>query len=861
MTENKALSAKGQKKRGRQRKNTTNSKTKGKNRLSWIIKPEYMTHEQWQRALRKQLAAEESFGIECVDDKSLPGEYLVRSAKTKQEYKVVYRGENSPWNYCSCMDFKTSQLGTCKHIESVKLWIGESVKRHVRREIPPYTSVYLSYLGERTVRIRIGSDHQEEYRQLASQYFNASGEMLYGTYLIIDEFIAKAKAISDTFRIYQDAVDFIIEKREESFRSRIIERYSDEDLDRLLTTKLYPYQKNGIRFAFAKGKSIIADEMGLGKTIQAIGAAELLRKEKLIQSALIICPTSLKYQWKREIERFTGQHAHVIEGLNYRRIGQYGLDVPYKIISYNSACNDVITLGKLETDLLIMDEVQRLKNWETKISKTMRRIVSQYAVILSGTPLENKMEELYSVMEFADQYCLAPFWKFKTDCIVTDSNGKVIGYRNLNMIGEKTRERLIRRTKKQVALQMPERQDKNLFVPMTEEQRGSHEELKMIIARIIQKWKHTHFLSETDRNRLLVSLSKMRMLCDSTYILDQKTRFDTKVDEVINIITSIIETEGEKVVVFSQWERMTRLISYELEKRNIGFEYLHGGVPSEQRGKLINNFADNPDSRVFLSTDAGSTGLNLQSAATVINLDLPWNPAVLEQRIARIYRLGQQRNVQVINLIAADTIEERMLDKLRFKSAMFEGVLDNGEDTIFLGDGSKLTEMLETISDMIDNSDTAASSQDIPSAQNSEKSTDETTYADNNVQTELDFPPAETSAKDNGAVVTDTEKPREEKQPTPATGDDETDDETDDDNMPESGTSAGQADNPQELIKHGTAFLSGLAATLKSPEATRQLVDTLVHTDKETGRTTLNIPVPDKQSVQTLLDIVGKLFG
>ena len=787
-------------------------------KISWIVKPDGMSLTEWQIALRKQIAQEEHFGISCVDDKLLPGEYSVKSPKTKQEYKVVYRGAASEWNYCSCFDFKTAQLGTCKHLETVKLWIDGNRRAKVHKEIPPYTSVYLKYLpmdgmagdaGDvRKVCIRIGSDHREEYQQLAQKYFDRNGVMLEDAYQKVEEFAKQAIAISDNFRFYQDAIDFIIDKRETLFRQNILNNYSDEMLDQLLTTTLYPYQKEGIRFAFSKGRSIIADEMGLGKTIQAIGTAELMRKEKLTQSALIVCPTSLKYQWKREIERFTGQQVHVIEGLHHKRISQYQLDVPYKIISYNSACNDIKILGKLETDLLIMDEVQRLKNWNTQISMAMRRVVSQYAVILSGTPLENKLEELYSVMEFADNFCLGPFWKFKAECIVSDETGKVLGYKNLNKVGEMARNRLIRRTKKEVALQMPERQDKILFVPMTKEQRGQHEELRFVVSQIVTKWRRMHFLSEKDRNRLLLCLSQMRMLCDSTYILDQKTRNDTKVDEALNIITSLIETEGEKVVVFSQWERMTRLIAQELEKHEIGFEYLHGGVPSEARGRLITNFADNPDSRVFLSTDAGSTGLNLQSAATIINLDLPWNPAVLEQRIARIYRLGQQRNVQVINLVSTNTIEEQMLDKLRFKSAMFEGVLDNGQDTIFLSEGSKFSQMMDTLGEMVEETEKPAEQQ---------VDTEETTE-----QASTGTDTTETSAEPQRPQVPTT---------------------------------------PQDLIAQGTSFLSGLAATLKSPEATEQLVNSLVETDAETGQTSLKIPVPDKQTVRNLLDIVGKLFG
>ncbi len=813
-------------------------------KISWIVKPDGMSLMEWQIALRKQIAQEEHFGISCVDDKLLPGEYSVKSPKTKQEYKVVYRGAKSEWNYCSCFDFKTAQLGTCKHLEAVKSWIGGNRRVRVHQEIPPYTSVYLRYLpaedaaGEkvdaRKVCIRIGSDHQEEYEQLATQYFDRNGVMLEDAYDHVEEFSMKAVAISDNFRFYQDAIDFIIDKRETQFRQHILHCYTDEMLDQLLTTPLYPYQKEGIRFAFSKGRSIIADEMGLGKTIQAIGTVELMRKEKLIQSALIVCPTSLKYQWKREIERFTGQQVHVIEGLHHKRISQYQLDVPYKIISYNSACNDIKILGKLETDLLIMDEVQRLKNWNTQISMAMRRVVSQYAVILSGTPLENKLEELYSVMEFADHFCLGPFWKFKAECIVSDETGKVLGYQNLNKVGEMARERLIRRTKKQVALQMPKRQDKILFVPMTKEQRGEHEELKFVVSQIVKKWRRMHFLSEKDRNRLLLCLSQMRMLCDSTYILDQKTRNDTKVDEALSIITSLLETEGEKVVVFSQWERMTRLIAQELEKREIGFEYLHGGVPSEARGRLITNFADNPDSRVFLSTDAGSTGLNLQSAATIINLDLPWNPAVLEQRIARIYRLGQQRNVQVINLVSAQTIEEQMLDKLRFKSAMFEGVLDNGQDTIFLSNESKLSQMMDTLGEMMEEEEKSEEQQ---VAENGSSETAST-----------EAPATETASEE---YITETETPREEtatEQSPQAQPDSES-------HRPQVPTS------PKDLIAQGTSFLSGLAATLKSPEATEQLVNSLIETDAETGQTSLKIPVPDKQTVRNLLDIVGKLFG
>jgi predicted nucleic acid-binding Zn finger protein len=131
-----------------------------------------MTLEEWQIKLRKQVTETEHFNISCVDDELCPGEYIVRNPEKNNEYKVVYRGANSEWNYCSCMDFKTSKLGTCKHLEAVKKWFSGKRGLHVHRELPPYTSVYLSYRDERCVKIRIGSENKEAYEKLAKDYFD-----------------------------------------------------------------------------------------------------------------------------------------------------------------------------------------------------------------------------------------------------------------------------------------------------------------------------------------------------------------------------------------------------------------------------------------------------------------------------------------------------------------------------------------------------------------------------------------------------------------------------------------------------------------------------------------------------------------
>ena len=843
-------------------------KKKKKVVISHIVKPEKMSLEEWQVKLRQQASKTERFVISSVDEELCPGEYIVRNPEKHNEYKVVYRGANSEWNYCSCMDFKTSRLGTCKHIEAVKnCYIGKK-GTHVHREIPPYTSVYLSYRGERCVKIRIGSDNKEEYERLAKDYFDENHVLKEAAYAHIGSFLKQARQISDTFRCYKDAIDFIVDIREKATREKIVNAYDDKKLDELLKVNLYPYQKEGIRFAAKAGKAIIADEMGLGKTIQAIGTAELLRKEGLIGSTLILCPTSLKYQWRSEIKKFTNAEVYVIEGSHLKRKEAYNRPEPYKIISYNSAANDIKILGKLETDMLIMDEVQRLKNWNTQISRAARKIESDYSVILSGTPLENKLDELYSIVEFVDNFRLAPYYLFKYNHIITDETGKVLGYKNLNEIGKKLSDILIRRRKKDVKLQMPKRMDKNLFVPMTKEQMAMHEEWKNGVRILVLKWRKMHFLSDKDRKRLLMLLAQMRMVCDSSYILDQKTRYDTKVEECVNIISDLISEEGEKVVVFSQWERMTRLIAKELEKKEIEFEYLYGGVPSEKRKNLVDNFMNEPSSRVFLSTDAGSTGLNLQAAATIINVDLPWNPAVLEQRIGRIYRLGQQNNIQVINLVAPYSIEEGMLGKLRFKTSMFEGVLDDGEDSVFISD-DKFTKMMETVSGIVkeveetssDAEHIVESSASTISIDEEEKPKDSSKEEKKEMKDEEAVFSEDISTNAKEADIPNTTVDTDKWEPTETKALERNENHINNSPQAQGAGSSHRPTQPKDLVAQGVSFLSGLAETLKSPEATAQLVDSIVEKDEQTGETSIKIPVESKETVANLFSLIGKLFA
>jgi hypothetical protein len=223
-----------------------------------------------------------------------------------------------------------------------------------------------------------------------------------------------------------------------------------------------------------------------------------------------------------------------------------------------------------------------------------------------------------------------------------------------------------------------------------------HDENQEIVARIVHKWRHCGFLSDSDQRRLTAALQNMRMSCNSTFLLDGETDYGFKADEIGRLIGEVLEEADVKIVIFSQWVRMHELIIRRLNGHGAGHVFFHGGVPGPKRKDLVVRFREDPNCRLFLSTDAGGVGLNLQNASTVINVDQPWNPAVLEQRIGRVHRLGQRRPVRVVHFVAKGTIEEGMLGLLAFKKSVFAGVLDGGQDEVFMG-GTRLKKFMESV--------------------------------------------------------------------------------------------------------------------------------------------------------------------
>ena len=396
----------------------------------------------------------------------------------------------------------------------------------------------------------------------------------------------------------------------------------------------------------------------------------------------MVAPASVKYQWKTEIEKFTDLPAQVIDGSLPRRRELYGSPKFYNLSSYELVLKDVRYMHELAPDLIILDEAQRIRNWTTATARTIKQLKSPYAFVLTGTPLENKLEELFSVVEFIDGRRLGPAFRFLDEHRMEDENGRLIGYRGLDRIHDQLAPILLRRTRQEVLPNLPERTDQILHVSLTRQQAEPYWEQNDILAALMRKWERQGWLSEIDLRRILCCLQNMRMLCDSTFLFDKQTNHSPKLAEFREIIRELAIEENRKVVVFSEYERMTHLAGKELEKLGVGFVSLHGGVPSRNRGALMEKFRRDPECRVFLSTDAGGVGLNLQSASAVINFEPPWNPARLEQRIGRVHRLGQAHPVHVVHLLTKDSIEERVWETLKLKKSLFAGVFDSPTDEV-----------------------------------------------------------------------------------------------------------------------------------------------------------------------------------
>lgn len=804
-------------------------------KISRTHKPDHLGLEEWQRLLRKQYGSEQRYRLENVGDHPVFSEFRLHNPESGKTYRIAVRGKDPLDNYCSCPDYAVSGLGTCKHIEFTlsRLMKRKGAGKAFREGyVPSCSEVYLRYGLRRQVAFRPGTGAPPWLLALAGELFDGAGMLKDERMPDLGRFLhAIHGGNGHEVRCYDDVLEYAAELEDAEHRRGVVRFRLKEGIDspafrNLLKTDLYPYQREGALFAVHAGRCLIGDDMGLGKTVQALAAAELMADLFHVRKVLIVSPTSLKHQWRSEIEAFTRRPAQVIEGLHHRREEMYGQESFFKLINYELVHRDLDLIRRWSPDLIILDEAQRIKNWKTRTAKSVKQLESPFAIVLTGTPLENRIEELHSIVEFIDRWRLGPLFRFVDNHRVVDGDGKVTGYKDLQSIRKSLAPIMIRRKKEEVLRQLPERIDKNFFVPMTKEQREIHDEHLGIVARLAAKWRRYRFLGEADQRRLRIALNYMRMAADNTYLVDKKTVHGPKIDELDILLKEIVLEGTEKVVIFTQWIRMAELVEGVLERNGIGCAFLHGGVPSPRRKDLTSRFRNDPSCRVFLSTDAGGVGLNLQSGSVVINMDIPWNPAVLEQRVGRVHRLGQRRPVRIVNFVTESSIEERILDLLKFKRSLFAGALDReGEDVVLLG-GSMLKRFMQSVETI-----TSGLEKNIPPGEQPQD-TDPAAAPAEDASSEED-----PCIEGGGVAAADGEEGGDGRQ---AQGD--------------------------LVAAAGRRFFAALGHALLPPTRSGGnpldgLLKSLVDRDEKDGRTCLKIPLPEGKVVTNLLSALGDFIS
>jgi SNF2 family DNA or RNA helicase len=608
------------------------------------------------------------------------GEHSLRT-ENGLSYNITLRDFQNETGYIDNIDWKTNKLGTTKHIMYVFNYLKNNAEITEKLDKTfPFIEIYTDPANDYKITWYYPHEMTHDEKKLINQYFGNSHHIDDDQILSFAPFLYRSRELG-RIKIRQEVFDKV-ESQYDFYLLENLEKGTDLDFS-IVNAKLYKYQQKGIEFATFRKSTLIADEMGLGKTLQAITTALMKKMIFGFTKTLVICPATVKYQWKNEIEKFVDEKAVVVEGFPAGRNDIYLNDKSFfHIINYETVLRDLEVLNEVDYDFVILDEAQKIKNYETKIAGAVKKINKKHGLVITGTPIENNLLDLYSVVQFLDPHFLSPQWEFSYQHCIFDKSAKnrILGYYNLQNLKKRLNTLLLRREKKEVFDQLPNVIQKDIYVKMTPRQSQIHSNFGRGIAKILKK----KFKTPYDWQRLLVLLNNMRMVCDSTHLIDKNTNHSAKLDELKDILFEklYIQNSDRKIIIFSEWVTMLEIIGNMLNYNGITFAMLSGKTPVKKRNALVTEFENNPECKVFLSSETGGAGLNLQMADTVINFEIPWNPAKKNQRIGRIDRLGQKKNkLFVYNLLCFDSIEIRINTGLSLKQNLFDGVLSPTDET------------------------------------------------------------------------------------------------------------------------------------------------------------------------------------
>jgi non-specific serine/threonine protein kinase len=497
-------------------------------------------------------------------------------------------------------------------------------------------------------------------------------------------------------RYHMSVIDELYENRDENeLVMQLNEKY--EKLKEAYTIKeiepptglrsiLRPYQVSGYQWlnylSEVNWGGILADDMGLGKTVQALSFMQYYRKENGKMQAMVVCPTTLIYNWENEIKKFTPSLTyHIHHGGARARDKESFSNYDVIITTYGTLRSDIKLLMSVELDYLVLDESQAIKNPSSKVTRAAGLLKAKHRICMSGTPLQNNTFDIFAQMNFLNPGMLGSMEFFRQEfAIPIDKFGEQDRKEHLKKILYPF---ILRRTKEQVAKDLPEKTETILYCEMEKEQRSIYDAYRNDFRNQILGAIETQGIQKSQLT-ILQGLMKLRQICDSPAILNETEKFENHSIKLDELARELSEDMGEhKALIFSQFLGMLALIKEKLTELGIKFEYFDGSTSAADREKAIQSFQRDDTVRVFLiSLKAGGVGLNLTAADYVYIVDPWWNPAVEQQAIDRTHRIGQDKNIFAYRMICKDTIEDKIIQLQEKKRALARDLIT--DDTSFV---------------------------------------------------------------------------------------------------------------------------------------------------------------------------------
>jgi len=479
----------------------------------------------------------------------------------------------------------------------------------------------------------------------------------------------------------RDEEELVVQLEEKYEKLREFNKIKEIEPSYNLKMILRPYQVAGYQWLNylkdIKWGGILADDMGLGKTVQALSFIEYFKNEQGKLKALVVCPTTLIYNWENEIKKFTPKLTYRIHhGAMRTRVKEELTDHEVTITTYGTLRSDIKLLMSVDFDYVILDESQAIKNPSSKVTKAACLLNAKHRLCMSGTPLQNNTFDIFAQMNFLNPGMLGTMEFFRQEfAIPIDKFGEQDRKDHLRKILYPF---ILRRTKEQVAKDLPEKQEMILFCEMEDEQRSIYDAYRNDFRNQILGTIETQGIQKSQLT-ILQGLMKLRQICDSPAILNEQEKFENHSIKLEELARELSEDMGNhKALIFSQFLGMLALIRAKLEELGIKYEYFDGSTSAPDREKAIQSFQNNEEVRVFLiSLKAGGVGLNLTAADYVYIVDPWWNPAVEQQAIDRTHRIGQTKNIFAYRMICKDTIEDKILQLQEKKRALAKDIISD----------------------------------------------------------------------------------------------------------------------------------------------------------------------------------------